>query len=208
METMHNLIQQLVAFERPTWGDVSRGIPAWHPVCEDPPGDDGTGGDDGADGADGSKGDPPKDKAQAAVDKAYEKLREAEKENRELKARATAAERAKMDDLEKAKAEAADRAAEAGVLQGRLDEIEWRGNVEEIATSMKFKKPRVAVRFVPTEAKTTKQIKAALTEASEDIPELIGTGATPPPVNPGGGSAGSPNQRMNSMLRRAAGRGA
>lgn len=207
METMHELIQQLVTIERPTWGDISRGIPAWHPVCEGDDGDDGTGGDDGADGAD-AKDTAPKDKAQAAVDKAYEKLREAEKENRELKARATAAERAKMDDLEKARAEAADRAAEAGVLRGQLDAIERSGTIEEMATSMKFKKPRAAVRFVPADAKTTKQIKAALEEAIEDIPELIGTGATPPPVNSGGGPAGSPNQRMNSMLRRAAGRGA
>lgn len=208
METMHELIQQLVAFERPTWGDISRGIPAWHPVCEDPPGDDGTGGDDGADGVD-AKDTAPKDKAQAAVDKAYEKLREAEKENRELKARVTAGERAKMDDLEKAKAEAADRAAEAGVLQGRLDDIERKADITELAKTMKFKKPEAAARFVPAEAKTTKQIKAALEEAVEDIPELIGTGATPPPVNgPGGGPTGSPNQRMNSMLRRAAGRGA
>ena len=202
-------ISTLINLERPHWEEISRRIPAWHPRCEDPPAGGGAGGQGGSGGGSGTgTADPPADpKAQAAVDKAYEKLRAAETERDDLKKQVAAAARDKLGDLEKLQAELADTKAEAEKLKADAAEVTRLETVVEIAESMKFKNPKAAKRFVPADATTTKQIKAALTEAVEDIPELIASGSAPPPVNPGGGTGGSMNQVMNAQIRRAAGRG-
>lgn len=199
--------------EQETWETY---IPVWHPRNEGE--GDGDGGGDGGDGS-GGEGDgngsgdggdtrtEAERAAQAAVDAAYAKLRDAEKERDRYKADLTKAQRNSMGDLEKAQAEAEDARLEAAALQEKLDKIERDETISEYAKSMKFKNPEKAARFVPADATDAKSIRAALKEATKDIPELVTSGAPPPPVNGGGGDGGSVNSRMNAAIRQAAGRG-
>lgn len=202
-------IATLINLERPHWEEISRRIPAWHPRCEDPPAGGQTGGQGGSGGGSGTGTPaPPADpKAQAAVDAAYEKLRAAETERDELRKQIAAAKRDKLGDVEKLQAELQEAKDEAEKLKGAAAETTRQETIVEIAESMKFKNPKAAKRFVLADATTTKQIKAALTEAVEDIPELIASGSAPPPVNGAPGTGGSMNQQMNAQIRRAAGRG-
>lgn len=190
-------------------------IPAWHPRNEttdtttstdtstDDAGD--TGDDNGDD--DGTDGTPAEQAAQAAVNVAYAKLREAEKERDQFKAQATKLGRAGMEENDRLKAEADDARNEAAALQERLDTIEWTGNVTSVAETLNFKKPSLAVKFVETTTTDTKGIKKELEAALKDIPELAGSKEPPPPVNDTNQNTGSMNQRMNNALRAASGRG-
>lgn len=204
--------------EQATW---TTSIPAWHPRNEgddsgsgdgdgDGGGDTGGTGDDDGSGAgdkDGQKG-GDKDAAQAAVDAAYAKLREAEKERDRLAAEVRKRDRAGMEETERLKAEAEDARNEAAALQEKLDQIEWKGTVEDIAKGLNFKKPSYATRFVETTTTDPKAIKKELEAAIKDIPELAGSATPPPPVNDDvKNNTGSENDRMNNALRAAAGRG-
>jgi hypothetical protein len=181
-------------------------IPAWHPT------NDGTdaGGDPPADPPKDPPADPPDDKAdaaQAAVDAAYAKLREVEKERDKLKSDNTKLTRAGMDELERTKQELEDARLEAAALQEKADEVEREKEVVELAKGLKFRKPEKAMRFVSKDSKDAKAIKADLKEALEDFPELGGEAPPPPPVNDGGkNGGGAANARMNSVIRRMAGR--
>ena len=202
-------IQYLAQQERPLWEEISRGIPAWHPTNDgtDAGGDDGdgSGGDGNGDGnGNGSGGG---DATQAAVDAAYAKLRAVEKERDKLKSDNTKLTRAGMDELERIKQELEDARLEAASLQEAADERDREKEVIALATTLKFKKPDKAMRFVGKDSKDTKAIKADLKEALEDFPELSGEGPPPPPVNDGSENGGKPsNARMNSVIRRMAGR--
>lgn len=185
-------------------------IPAWHPRNEvqNPPADP------PKDPPKDPPADPPKDPpgsttppSQEDLDKAYEKLRDAERERDRLNALVKKGERAGMEENERLKAEADDARNEAAALQEKLDGIEWEGDVTNIAKQLKFKKPEMGKRFVDKTTTDPKKIKRELEDAIKDLPELAGTGEPPPPVNDPNKPGGSENDRMNAALRAAAGRG-
>lgn len=200
-----DLIQAEMA-EQSLW---ETSIPAWHPRCDGTDAGDGSG--DGSGDGDGTgdtgDGDGTPDPAQAAVDAAYAKLRDAEKERDRLKGELTKAQRKDLEENERLKAELEDARLEAASLQEKVDRAERAKTIEAIATTMKFKKPAVASRFVDSDVTDEKGIKDALKEAIKDIPELVGDGAPPPPINNDDkNNNGSQNARMNAALRKAAGR--
>ncbi len=190
-------------------------IPAWHPR------NDGTdAGDDAGDDPDDGSGDDDKDGAgsggdtggsapsQEDLDKAYEKLRAVEKERDQLNVKVKKSERAGLDELERTKQELADARLEAAANQEKLDSIEREKSVVTMAKTMKFLKPDKAARLVPASATDAKTIKAALKELAEDFPEMIDDGSPPPPINGDQKNNGATeNDRMNSAIRAAAGRG-
>ncbi len=186
-------------------------IPAWHPTNDgtDAGGDagNGSGDNDGSDAGD-KGGDTGKSApTQEDLDTAYAKLREAEKERDKLRSDNTKLTRAGMDELERTKQELEDARLEAAALQEKADEVEREKDVVELAKGLKFKKPEKAMRFVSKDSKDAKAIKADLKEALEDFPELGGEAPPPPPVNDGGkNGGGAANARMNSVIRRMAGR--
>lgn len=196
--------------EQETWGSS---IPSWHPRNDgsdsgDDAGDNGDDvGNDDADNDDDTDDDAGKTPEQIAIDKAHEKLRAAEARERVATAKVKKLERGGMEENERLKAELADAQAETASLTARLDRIELTGKATAIATTLKFRNPeKAAAKFVGTDVTDEKGAKAALKEAASDFPELIGDGSPPPPVEEGKGSNGSGNARMNSALRRAAGR--
>jgi hypothetical protein len=198
-----NLIQQEMA-EQAKW-EIH--IPAWHPTnrVENPPADPPV--NPPVNPPKDPPVNPPKDDAQAAVDAAYAKLREAEKERDRLAAIVKKGERSGMEETERLKAEAEDARNEAAALQEKLDEIEWRGTVQEVATTLKFRNAAMALKFVDKDSTDAKAIKKDLEAAIKDIPELVKSDAPPPPVNDGTKNTnGSENDRMNAALRKAAGR--
>jgi hypothetical protein len=216
---LNSLIMAEMA-EQATW---SASIPAWHPRNDGSDagdaggkGSDGSGdgaggnasGDDAGsgDGGDGGKT-PAEIAAQAAVDAAYTKLRDAEKERDRYKADLTKKEREGLDELERTKQELADARAEAQASADKLAGIERGGLIKTLAATMEFKYPDKAAKFVPADATDEKSIKAALTETLKDFPELKGSAAPPPPINSDSkNNNGSENARMNAALRTAAGR--
>ena len=209
VDNVWDLISELCSIESAPalWEEISHGIPAWHPRMEGD-GDDGSGDGDGTDDGDAGDGDGDgKDAAQIAVDKAHAKLREAEKERDKLKAELNKATRKDMEETERLKAELEDARLEAASLQDKIDKAERVQTIKNIAEAMKFKKPGVASRFVDADVTDEKGIRAALKAAIADIPELVGSGTPPPPINPDNkDNNGSQNARMNAALRKAAGR--
>lgn len=185
-------------------------VPSWHPRNEG----EGEGGGEGGEGTGQGEGGTGEDTrtdaekaAQAAVDAAYEKLRAAEKERDTYKATATKLERQGLGEVEKAQRAAEDARLEAAALQEKLDSIEREKVVTSVATTLKFKKPSIALKFVEAGSTDEKSIRRDLADAIKDIPELVTEGAPPPPVNGGNqNNNGSMNARMNSALRKAAGR--
>lgn len=201
-----SLIQQLCEAEMAEQSTWPVDIAPWHPRCEGDADDDGDD-DDGSGDDDGKDTRTEAEKAaQAEVDKAYAKLRDAEAERDKYKADLTKVQRTGMGDLERAQQEAEDAKLEAATLKEQLDDIEWRGEVAEVAKAMKFKKPEAARRFVDKSSRTTAEIRKALKDAVSDIPELVGEGTPPPPINDDKKNGGGENGRMNSMIRQAAGR--
>lgn len=207
-----DVINQLCEAEMAEQSLWETSIPAWHPRCDGTDAGDGSGdgsGDgDGTGGTgDGDTGDGTPDPAQAAVDAAYAKLRDAEKERDRLKGELTKAQRKDLEENERLKAELEDARLESAALQEKVDRAERARTIETIATTMKFKKPAVASRFVDSDVTDEKGIKDALKDAIKDIPELVGDGAPPPPINNDDkNNNGSQNARMNAALRKAAGR--
>lgn len=176
--------------------------------------DDSEGGDDDDTDADAETGDDDDDDdgktpEQVAIDKAHDKLRDAEKKERAAVKRAEAAERKNMNasDAEKARADAAE--AKVAEYEEKEARAESEKDVVRIAKGMKFINPTAAAkRFLPSVGATDREIRTALKEAIEDFPTLVGDGSPPPPVNEeDGGPKGSNNREMNTRIRSMAGRG-
>lgn len=196
--------------EQETW---ESSIPAWHPRNDgsDSEDDAGDNGDDvvtdDANDDDDTDEDAGKTPEQIAIDKAHEKLRASETRERVATAKVKKLERGGMEENERLKAELADAQAETASLTTRLDRIELTGKATSIAKTLKFRNPeKAAAKFVGSDVTDEKGAKAALKEAAADFPELLGEAAPPPPVGEGKDNNGSGNSRMNSALRRAAGR--
>jgi hypothetical protein len=153
---------------------------------------------------------PPATGGDDPVAKAYEKLREAEKERDQLKAQVTQFEREKLPEADRAKQEAADAKARAEKAEAELAETKTRVKAEKVATQAGFRAPGVAVdllMFRKVDLSTDAKITSALNDLAKEDPGMVGT--PPPsggPINPQNGQQPVGNSGFNAAIRSAAGR--
>lgn len=150
---------ELADLERPTWQEVSAGIPAWHPRLEDPPEDDDTEDetedDDDEDDEDKKDDKAGKGKKGKKDDDTDDRLTAAEKaaaaanrELRKLKSEREAADRKAKEEAGKWEDLYTEAKAELDKLKAEAEEGKVRGYVESALRDLNAKHPDRYVRLV------------------------------------------------------------
>lgn len=160
--------------------------------------------------------DPPPDATQSEVEKAYAKLREAEKERDQVKAKLTRMEREGLSEVDQLKSENEDLKAEVAGLTMKLDEHDHDAVIDKVADALKFRNKAVA-RALAKEAVGAEdrgdegKVRKALETSAKEDPTLVGEKPPPPsggPIEPGGNSGEGGSAGFTQDIRQAAGRAA
>jgi len=147
---------------------------------------------------------------QSEVEKAYAKLREAERERDQLKGTVAQYEREKLPEAERVKAERDTEKQRADAAEQKLADHILRASVTEAARKAGFRAPSVAtdlLMFRQVDLGSDAKIKSALDSLAQEDSGLV-NGAPPSggPINPQTGNPAPGEAGFNSIIRSAAGR--
>lgn len=141
------------------------------------------------------------------VEKAYGKLRDAEKERDTLAKKVKALEDKDKTELEKVQSDLAAATDQITSLTGELAGYKNSETVVTAARELGFRDPSKAAKLVnASELDTPEKAKTALTAVASDFPELVGE--RPPsggPINPTTTNQPGGNAAINQQIRAAAG---
>lgn len=157
--------------------------PATDPPTADPP-------------ADPPAADPPETGAtQAEVDKAYAKLREAEKARKAAEDKLAAQARAKAEEEGRFKELAEQEKARADRLEAEQQQAEQRRHAERSARDMKFKDGDYALYLLAQQGvdfADPQKVREGLESLAKDRTDLIAGHVPPPSGGPAGGAKATP----------------